>query len=78
MKPPTPDEPEPVAAVLRRLLASLRPAPQRLLLLPKPQDEGDTERQQGNENGGRHDSHAQAASLVAIDAETRASWASRS
>lgn len=78
MKPPTSDEPEPVATVLQRLLANLRPAPQRLLLLPKRQDEPDAERQQGNENCCRKDGAVHAAALSSVDAETRASWATRS
>lgn len=70
------DPPEAVAAVLQRLLASLRASPERLLLLlPKRPDEPDAERQQGNENCGRKDGAVHAAALPSVDAESRARWA---
>lgn len=66
MHPPTPDDPEPIAIVLQRLLDALK-APGPLLLLPAQCDQqGHAERQQGQEHrGGDH------ASAPPFDAQTQ-------
>jgi len=71
------EPPEPVAAVLRRLLETLRPKP-RLMLLPKREEQPHAERQERHENGGRDDSGAHASALPLVDAANRARWAGRS